>query len=312
MYLKTHLTIMLMLAMTFSKSYPVSAQLDIWSNLKQLQLGFSERDSIRIGQIEHQKENARGLIEKAIEEEDNEYIKRAFNELFTASRELFDLYDHYCITERQKLSGIAPSEIDRPVRLERRAQAKISKSEIIRSEAEDINESPRLAQMCLVAYDLEQLALLNKGRALRMYQDFPAVYSYQWDSDFTSMEGTPTGIIRYVNTVEKSHEGQEEEILQWDDHTNQPGEGITYIIQIAAHTNEIPGDALRDIYQGDRAVKMMVENNWYKYYLGPFDTFKEAGSVMSSLGLNNVFVAAYLNGQRISVGEARKKQSEGR
>ncbi len=299
---------MLIFVMTFSKSYTADAQLDIWSNLKQLQLGFSDPDSVTIGQIEHRKENASGLVEKAIEEEDNEYIKRAFNELFTASRDLFDVYDQYCKNEREKLSAIPPSEIDRPVKLERRAQEKISKSEIIRSEADNINEFTKLVQMFLVAFDLEQLALLNKGRALRVYQDFPVVYSYQWEYDFTSMEGTPTGITRVINTGEELHEGQEEKIPE----AKQPGKGISYIIQIAAHVSEIPQNALREIYKGDLPVKMMVEDNWYKYYLGPFDTFKEAGSVMSSLGLNNVFLAAYLNGQRISVGEARKKQAEGK
>jgi hypothetical protein len=308
--LKISISILLITCMNISNIYSTVMQVDIWPHLKQLQLGVSDLDLVMINEIERHKENALFLVSKAVEEENREFMERAYGELFIATRDLFEIYARNCKNERERFPGMSPTEFDRPVQLERRAQEKLNKSDILRNEAGNMQEITRADIFYGMAFDLDQLALLNIGRALRIYQDFPVVYAYKWEEDFTAMDGTPDRIIRVIENGEQGETeptDQEGKIIPGEGHSQPQGE-LIYIIQIAAHVNEIPYNELRKIYNGDRQIKMMNEDNWYKYYLGPYTTFEEAGIVMKSLQMRNIFLAAYLNGRRIDIGEARKIQ----
>jgi hypothetical protein len=302
--------ILLISIMTVTNLYPAVMQLDIWPYLKQLKPDISDIDLVRTSEIERHKENASELISKAVEEENREFMERAYRELFLATRDLFEIYSQHCKTERDGLPDMSLPDLDRPVQLERRAQEKINKSDILRNEAGNMQDLTRARTFYGMAFDLDQLALLNIARALRIYQDFPFVYAYKWEDDFTAMDSTPDRIIRVIETGKEGEpEGIDREEIKIPEEENlqSPG-GLIYIIQIAAHINEIPDNELRKIYNGGRQVKMMHEDNWYKYYLGPYTTFEEAEIVMKSLPMRNVFVAAYYDGKRIDIGEARKIQ----
>lgn len=298
--------ILLITSMTVTKLYPNVMQLDIWPYLKQLNPEISDLDLIRINEIERHKENASELISKAVEEENREFLERAYRELFIATRDLFEIYAQNCKTERDGLTDMSLPDLDRPVQLERRAQEKLNKSDILRNEAGNMQDLTRARTFYGMAFDLDQLALLNIARALRIYQDYPVVYAYKWEDDFTAMDSKPDRIIR---VIEIDEEGEPEGIDREEETLQSPG-GLIYIIQIAAHVNEIPDNELRKIYNGDRQVKMMHEDNWYKYYLGPYTTFEEAEIVMKSLQMRNIFMAAYFNGKRIDIGEAMKMQQK--
>ncbi len=312
MLLKIIIFIVLTSILTLSESYSVVLQIDIWSNLKQLNLEFSDDDKKLIHTIEQKKENAKELIIQAGESGNRADLENAFDELFSASRNLFGIYARYCKIIRDELPENLPPELDRPVNLERRAREKLSKSEILRNQADDTDEFTRAERIYMMTFDLEQLALLHMGRALRLYQDLPVIYAYQWYDDYTIMTGIPQKIITTVNEeLKEIKEGPVKEDLAGEQiRHQQPGNGITYIVQIAAHSSEIPEKDIRNIYGGSRQIKVMIEENWYKYYFGPYNTFEEAAKVMKSLDMDNTFLAAYFNGKRIGIGEARKKQAE--
>jgi hypothetical protein len=315
-------------------TYATVSQLDIWDHLKELPHEFSETDRERIIDIDFQKRISEKLVAEYVAEEDREYLERAFNELFTASLALFEIYDLYCRTSRDALPDSYQSELERPVTLERRALDKIEKSAILKKEAAGAGNIETARKIYLVAFDLEQIALLHKARALLIYQDFPEIYSYQWEEDYTILATSPERRIRVIEdpgvgqdlvpiqpgnndgekgrieatpvsreTVAPAAEGQQRGL--------QPGEGITWIIQIAAHRREITEKEIKGLFGGDNPVRFLVEDNWYKYYLGPYNTYEEAEGTMKTLGLANAFIAAYLNGQRISTGEARRRQASG-
>lgn len=339
MSLKILFFIGLFLAAGWHISYSAVSQLEIWSHLKELQVEFSESDRDRIIDIDFQKRIAEKLIAEYDEPEDREYLERAFNELFTATLALFDIYDHYCRTARDGLPEIFQPELDRPVGLERRALEKLEKAGLLKDKAASTENFESAKKIYKVAFDLEQLALLHKARALVIYQDFPVIYAYQWETDYTILEVSPERIVRVVENDHETGEGLEpehpgsrgdheepghieapagsregaaEEAEPVELHPGQqPGEGINWIIQIAAHISEIPENELRRIYGGDRPVKFMVEDGWHKYYLGPYRSYEEANNVLESLTPGSAFLAAYLNGRRISAGEARRRQAAG-
>jgi hypothetical protein len=327
--LKLHRKSLLIISLAWLSLYPSVAQLNLWPYLKQLQLDFSEEDETRIGRIDQHRENAMELVESAFETDNPVYLKRAFDELFTGSRDLFDIYTRYSTNELGRLPGELQSEFDKPFRMARLAQDYLRKSDILRNLAEKATDIDSADIIFLMAFDLDQLALLNKGRSLRMLQDLPVVYYYPWDVDYTSMESTPLRVVTVLDTDLYNSDDAEESVQvsvnperetvsanadagSPDRHgqTMEVPETLIYIIQLAAHTSEIPGSSLSRIYSGSRQINLMIEDGWHKYYLGPFSTFEEADKVMKSLQMSNIFLAAYLNGRRIGIGEARKKQGE--
>ena len=344
---------------------PVYSQLDIWDGLNQLHLEFTEEDNRELKRVEQQREIAYRLIARAVESESLPDLEIAFDELFTAGLTFFEIYDKNSRTERGKHPEEIMDELDRPVKLERMARDYIDKSKVLIDEAENYDEISRSEQLYWMAFDLKQLALLHKGRALRLYQDLPFVYFYQWEDDVTLMTGTPERIIRVINydTEETAIPGQKDDRLsgqirepvaqpagqtrepgaqpagqtrepvaqpagqtrepvaqpagqtRGSDRQNQQSPGrlpetneLYYIVQIAAHDREIPDSDLNKIYSGQRTINMIREDGWYKYFLGPCSSFEEADRIMKSLSTRNVFIAAYFEGKRIPVGEARKKE----
>jgi hypothetical protein len=281
------------------------AQLNIWHDLKKLHLEFSDRDSRRIERIDRQKEIADNLITKASESGDRKELEKAFNELFSASNALFDIYDQTCRTARAKLPSNLPPELSRSVDFEDRARENLDKSEILKKEAVRAEDFQRAQHFFLMAHDLELLALLSKGRALRIYQDFPVIYAYQWDDDITVMREAPERVVRVIKTEEADKEPGEK-----PEEVEEEMKGITFVVQIAAHIEPIPQSELSNIYRGEIKINMIREDGWYKYYLGPYQSFEEADKVMKSLNRRNIFIAAYLDGKRIGINDARRRQGQ--
>lgn len=289
----------------FTETYLLAYQLDIWPDLKLLQLKFSDADSSAVTTIEQQKRDAENLIDEAVDSGDRAALEKAYEDLFSSTKALYFIYDRNFRSLRENLPAELPEDIERADEFERQSRANMNKSEIVREQAsktEGVTDSRRIY---MIALDLEQMALLMKGRALRILQDYPFVYEYRWDRDFAITDGTPLRMVREITLTEEKRDLRVQEETDLAD-----AEGISYIIQIAAHSEEISQSELNAIYSGSLKIDMIYEDNWYKYYFGPYRTFEEAEKVMKSLNLRNAFIAAYLNGRRIAVNEARKRQAE--
>ncbi len=293
----------LLFATFIFKPYNAFAQLDIWPYLKQLELNFPEDIGNRIEDIYKQKDKLSKIISDASEENEMEMLEEAFSRLFSLSNSLYEIYDSYSKKILSEIPEPLPVEFDRPLEFERRAENNMKKAAIIRREAgknEDFTESLQLYEMAL---DLEMIALLNKGRALKIYQDYPVIYEYPWDEDFTVMDGSP---VRALRVIEIDRDLLEERVKPTD---LTEIEGVAFIIQIAAHSEKLSEAEIKSIYSGDMDVNMIYEDNWYKYYLGPWERYEEAEKVNKTLNIRNAFIAAYIDGKRLSVSEARRRQA---
>jgi len=295
----------LLLIIMILTPYYAAGQLDIWVHLKYLQLNFNETDTDSLDIASANKERSDRLIRAAIGTGDREILLQAFGDLFESTRTVYNIYDRDFRGRRGDLPPVLPEELKIIDYMGDSAGENMNRSILIKKEAEKSENIERLTALYYVAYDLEMLALLNKGRALRMIRDYPVIYRYVWDEDMTRMDGLHEGIIREV--IEEEETGVPEK--------QEPGlkerEGVSYVIQIAAHTNELSYSHLRAIYSGDFEIGMIYEENWYRYYLGPWNTFEEASKVMNSVNLSNSFISAYHNGRRIGVSEARRRQAQG-
>lgn len=77
--------------------------------------------------------------------------------------------------------------------------------------------------------------------------------------------------------------------------------GIIFKVQIAADKKQLSQHTLQRIYAGNKTVKMLNEEGWYKYSIGDFGTFSEADKFRISVGVNDAFVVAYKDGEKVDL-----------
>ncbi len=297
------ISIRIIFAIVIILPYTSAAQLNIWPHLKSIELNLPEETEQKIKDIFLDKRIADELIRKTASAENNGFLHEAYGRLFASSEALFELYNNLCMKIRAELPDDLPPGFLISEEYEQKSESGMDKAAILKKEAagaEDIIKAEKLYEM---AFDLEAVSLLYKARALRIYQDFPILYEYPWDDDFTVMDSKPVRAIRVIEIDESSsNDDSDTELTE--------SRGIYYIIQIAAHTEMLNRVELNAIYRGDREIKMIIEDNWHKYYLGPWESYDEADRVFRSLNLRNAFIAAYDDGKRIGVNEARRKQAQ--
>lgn len=78
-------------------------------------------------------------------------------------------------------------------------------------------------------------------------------------------------------------------------------EGFIYRIQIVACRVPLDERTLHSIYSGTLPILELNEDNWYKYAIGEFSTYKAARKLRDQSKIPGVFVIAYLNGKRIKI-----------
>ena len=86
----------------------------------------------------------------------------------------------------------------------------------------------------------------------------------------------------------------------------QPGE-IIFKVQILSSSNRLPKNSPK--FKGLKNVSEYKDGNLYKYTVGEVKDLKSAVTLQSELrekGFNGAFVAAFRNGERIPIKEARK------
>ena len=63
---------------------------------------------------------------------------------------------------------------------------------------------------------------------------------------------------------------------------------------------------IRQIYKGNKEVKEIREDEWYKYQIGNYKSFAVAQTQLEEANVARAFIVAYLEGKKINVKEARK------
>ena len=75
-------------------------------------------------------------------------------------------------------------------------------------------------------------------------------------------------------------------------------QGISYRVQIAAASSAISKTELQRIYSGPFDITSEVIGGMHKYFIGDFETKKEAFKLQADSGVNGSFVARFKNGKR--------------
>ena len=71
---------------------------------------------------------------------------------------------------------------------EHKGERTMARANAIRDILKDADKPEWIQYKMHEAFELEKLAIRDKGRALQIYQDFPVEYNYGWDNDVTAEE----------------------------------------------------------------------------------------------------------------------------
>lgn len=268
--------------------------------IEQLNLKLQDKDVRKIERAKKSLQSGIELVSIASGNSDQQQLTRANNEIASATLTYYEIFDAYCRqfwnTNRR---SVAP-EIERAREFERRASGHFQQAVFLREEAPKKIKFEDASHLYAMAIEMEMLGLLNLARAIRVYQDFPVIYAYEWEDDVEVPRESPERVSRVMALL--SEDSTSDSVVEPAENELKPD--IVFIVQIAAHTIPIQESYLRTIYKGKQNIRMVHEDRWYKYYLGPYSTLNEAKRVLTAVGVKNAFIAAYDEDKRINVREA--------
>lgn len=202
-------------------------------------------------------------------------------------------------TDMKKMNHYA-SGLNKAKYYENKGESSISRANLIREILLEADKPEWIQYKMHEAFELEKLAIRDKGRALQIFQDFPVEYNYNWENDVTLEE-----LARFFkNPVVKLPPEEVFKKLPPDEKRIPDGGPIDFRVQIAAHTVQLTQDYIKTFYTDNDTVSEVLEGAWFKYQLGTFDNFQDAEKLRKSCRVPRAFIVAYQDNKKISIKKA--------
>jgi hypothetical protein len=219
----------------------------------------------------------------------------------------YEVYHENCVEFFKKHRYDSPSGLENAKKYQKEALNYIDKAQSNRRSADNYkNEYVKAYSRFFEAISLEIIAVKKEGRSLQIYQDWPVHYAYQFDDDIeVDLFNPKVAAVVKKDPPKTDPPKVEVKEVKKDEPYVEPYDStvIYYQVQIAAHTQPLTQDYLKNIYIGAIRINEIHEDEWYKYTLGRYKTFDEAAKLLRSINVPKAFVVAYKNGKRVRLKE---------
>lgn len=307
------------LGLIFFMTLFVKLKAEIPSNLF---LDFDQRANKHIDKAERLYHQAESGIKNAVQAYEQGSNDIALKQLKDASDHYFKAYQKVYETYRAHIDEFWEENNENydhmkamleAIEFEKKAQKRHNKPERYRNQLKQSANFKEAVSLHNKAYEHEVHVLTYTGRALQVYQEFPVQYPHNWQEievDFVHVgqQEESSKDMMAEKVVENPAPEKNDTTLPSLETDDYDYKDIVYRIQIAAHMNPIGTDKLNSIYSGERKVEELHEDGWWKYLIGKYKSFDEALDAMQELNVEKAFVAAYVEGKRVSINKKVKEE----
>ena len=252
-----------------------------------------------LGKSEHKKiDKAASLMEEAFqllekskstgkETEAKNILRQASEKYTSASGIMKDVYESALETFYKKASPIFINKFDHARYYDQKAEGYLEAASKVMLKMDSVKDIESYYNIYLTAYENVSFAIINELRAVKIYQDFPIEYPYDWDDFFRQHQ------IMLAREEATKYASNPEIKAQVEKEAKESFKMIYFRVQIAAHTIRIPVSELKSIYKGNLAIQELREDGWYKYSIGNFERYDQALDLLKSCQVRKAFIVAY-------------------
>ncbi len=160
------------------------------------------------------------------------------------------------------------------------------------------------------AYKLEQIGLLYQNKMYALFLAWEQADIERIDKEILAMQQNRP-INNQLSEINLIDSIVYEKVVVYDTvRINKKNPELIYKIQIAASKKPLSIEQLRKIYHADDIINTVIEDDWYKYSVGIFETYYEAKKFKINIGVSDSFVVAYKKGERVQISDDVKNNTE--
>ena len=264
---------------------------DITNITRELGLTLSKSDQRKVDKAVQLMQVANQLLETSKNGTDESGSKKAFQEssdrAFGALNLVRGVYNNALDAFYKKASPIYINKFDHARYYDQHAEGYIDDASRVLRKLDSVNDIKNYYAVYANSYENVKWAIINQLRSIKIYQDFPLEYPYEWDDFFRQHQ------IMLAREEAAKYAAHPETKKQEQTEAKESFKVIYFRVQIAAHTLKIPAEELRKIYKGNLLVQELNEDGWYKYSIGNFERYDQALELLKSCQVRKAFIVAY-------------------
>ncbi len=165
------------------------------------------------------------------------------------------------------------------VELERQAGELFKKAKIIRLKNKKDDNVQTLAQL-MKAYEMENQSLNKQLLAFSVYEEWVVP-----DAEF--IKANEIDLNTKTVSAENEDDNDKGSKIKKKHHFV---DGKMYRAQILATKNSLTDEQVKKLYKGNESIDVEYVNGWYKYFIGEFESYKEAENFIKTNSIPKAFV----------------------
>jgi hypothetical protein len=264
---------------------------DISKTARELSLNLGKSELRKVEKVNTLMVDAGKLLEGALKITDKDkagsQLRQSLEKCTNASEILKGLYDVVVEDFYQKSNRIFINKFDHARYYDQKADGYMTTARRMIQKRDSVNDLREYQQLSANAFDAYLMGMIDQLRAMKIYQDFPIEYPYDWDDFFKQHQ-----IILAREEADKSVKNKDYKVEK-DKVVKESFKMIYFRVQIAAHTIQITESQLKPIYAGRLPVQEMKEGEWYKYTIGNFERYDQALELLKNCQVRKAFIVAY-------------------